>query len=38
VPIAGSVSLTPFWNVFNVTTSNTHPIVGQLGLGFTFYQ
>jgi hypothetical protein len=38
IPIASAVSLTPFWNGFNVTTSNTNTTVGQIGLGFTLHQ
>jgi len=38
VPIANSVSFTPYWNFFNVTTSNTNTTVGQIGIGFTFHQ
>jgi hypothetical protein len=38
MPIASSVSLTPYWNFFNVTTSHTKTTVGQVGIGFTFHQ
>jgi hypothetical protein len=35
--IAPGVSLSPFWNAFNVKTADTNTTVGQIGLGFTFH-
>jgi hypothetical protein len=38
VSITNSVAFTPYWNFFNVTTSNTNTTVGQIGVGLTFHQ
>ena len=37
IRVGKNVSLTPFWNGFAVTTSNTDANVGQIGLGVTIH-